>query len=287
MSQGLVLDGKPLQVTASILRTIEIYGNSVRRLIRTSGGYIIFHCAIIGKLIVFLEENKERLIIHNKEGKYKKEMKLPDHSWGISVINDTEFAIAVNIPKYRSHIMIYNIKTGEVKKKIEISGEIIGMSYQDDLMYVVIEKKKVEVINPSGELIRSFACPSASVWCIATVTDRLFLTDPSKNELYCCDLYGQFIWKFTNDQMQLPRGITTDGNGNVYVTCQHSSNVIVVLPDGINHIELLSWKNENMLGYAKGIHYDKCNDCLLVSDAVNNNAYLYDIKHLMQGQSSL
>ncbi|CAG2238284.1 unnamed protein product [Mytilus edulis] len=31
---------------------------------------------------------------------------------------------------------------GEVKEKVEIIGEIIGMSYQDDLMYVVIEKEE-------------------------------------------------------------------------------------------------------------------------------------------------
>ncbi|XP_052083316.1 uncharacterized protein LOC127720644 [Mytilus californianus] len=284
LSQGLVLDGEPLQITATFLRTIEIYGNFIRRRMRTSGGFIIFHCAIIGKLIVFLEEHREKLIVHNKEGKYKKELKLPKNSWGISVINDTEFAIAVNIPQYRDNIEIINIKTGQVKNRFEISGDTTGMSYQDGLLFVVIEKKKVDVINLAGELIRSFPCPSEYVWCIATVKDRLFLTNPSKNELYCCDLYGQFIWTFTNDQMQLPRGITTDGNGNVYVTCQLSSNVIVVLPDGIHHIELLSWKNENMFGYAKGIYYDKLNDCLLVSNGVNNNAFLYDIKHSMKGQ---
>ncbi|CAG2225164.1 unnamed protein product [Mytilus edulis] len=144
------------------------------------------------------------------------------------VIKENDVAVSFN-----RDIEIIDINTEQVKNTIVTRGVTSGISYQNKLMYVVIGHRTIDVMKITGEIFRSIHCPFQSLHIgLSTDTDSLFLTDPFNSTVYCCDLYGSVRWKFSNVKMPMPTGVTTDDNGNVYIVCNKSNNVVVVSPDG-------------------------------------------------------
>ncbi|XP_071147549.1 uncharacterized protein [Mytilus edulis] len=238
-------------------------------------------CLITNDLLVFTDHVRNRLLIYNFNGSYIRNIRLFGTPVSILVTNQIDVAVSYN----QEFIDIISIKTGKVKNIIKTSGIIGGISYQNGLMYVVINYQTVDVIDLTGKIIRSLSLSlyrpdnmlESTVGCLSTDTDSLFLTYPLNNTLYCCDFNGSDRWTFTDDKMIQPSGITTDQNGNVYVSCYKSNNVIVVSSEGKHHKELLNKKDR--LHNPTGIYYNKSNDCLLVCNEGNCNAFLFDVKH--------
>lgn len=235
-------------------------------------GLFVCDCVIINSQMVIADNYKQRLLIYDTDGHYNRDINLSARPWFIAVINNSHVAVSFKKP----YIDITNIYTGKVINKMPTNSDTYGISYHNGLLYVVINKSKIDVMNLTGETLRSFPCPSAGVWYLATDTERICFTDAEKGSVYCCNLYGSVKWKFTNDKMSYPRGVTIDIYGNAYVACLVSSNVIVISPDGIHFTELLTEKNE--LHYPIGIHYGKINNRLLVCNEVNHETFLYDVE---------
>ncbi|CAC5363156.1 unnamed protein product [Mytilus coruscus] len=236
---------------------------------------LICDCIITNDQLVFTETFHNRLLFYNLNGSFNREIKLSSQPEFISVINDRYVAVSYN----RGFIETININTRQVKKKIKIRCDLSGgISYQNGLIYVVINRQEIDVINMTGEITQSFHSPFQSpVLCLSTDTDILFLADPLVNTLYCCDLNGSERWNLIFDKMSYPCGGTTDRDGNVYVVCYKSNNVVVVSSDGKYYKELLTEKDG--LHNPTGIYYEKSKDCLLVCNGGNGYAFLFDVKH--------
>ncbi|XP_071146548.1 uncharacterized protein [Mytilus edulis] len=181
---------------------------------------------ITNNQLVFADYARNSLLIYDINGSYNREIKLSSNPLSISEINKDDVAVSY----YRGQrIEIISINTGEVKKIIETNDVIHVISYQNGLIYAVVDDQNIDVMNMTGKLIRSFKCPSKSiVQCLSTDSDIMFFTDPSTGTLFCCDLYGSVKWKCTDDTMNWPTKVITDGNGNVFVSCNESNNVVVV-----------------------------------------------------------
>ena len=64
---------------------------------------------------------------------------------------------------------------------------------------------------------------------IATSGGKLYYTNYDTHTVTCCDLHGTTQWEFKDRRvLQVPRGITVDNGGNVYVVGRHSNNVVVI-----------------------------------------------------------
>ncbi|XP_063410710.1 uncharacterized protein LOC134693739 [Mytilus trossulus] len=236
-------------------------------------------CTITNDFLVFTDHVCIRLLIYNLNGSYIRTIRLFAKPVKIMVTNQNDVAVS-----YYNRMVIYiiNINTGQVKDIVETRGNTGGISYQNGLMYAVIDYQTIDVIDLTGKLVRSLNRPNnnmleSTIECLSADTDSLFLTYPLTNTIYCCDLNGVDRWTFTDDNMLNPSGITTDQNGNVYVSCYKSNNIVVVSPDGKHYKELLTEKDG--LYNPTGIYYDKLNDCLLVCNGGNCNTFLFDIKH--------
>ena len=69
---------------------------------------------------------------------------------------------------------------------------------------------------------------------VATSGDKLYYTNYDTHTVTCCDLHGTTQWEFKDRRvLRVPRGITIDNGGNVYVVGGHSNNVVVISPDWI------------------------------------------------------
>ncbi|CAC5393332.1 unnamed protein product [Mytilus coruscus] len=236
-------------------------------------------CIITNDQLVLTGYSSERLHIYNMYGSYNRELKLFNRPQCIAVINDDDVVVSYD----QKFVEIINISTEQVKNKIVTRGYSCNISYQNGLMYVVIDYHTIDVMNLTGEIIRSFHCPlKSSLQCLSPDTYSLFLTYPFDYALYCCDLNGSNRWNCTFDSKIKPRHVTTDKNGNVYIVCYESNNVIVVSPDGTHYKELITDKEG--LQIPTIIYYDKSNDCLLVYNCGTCDAFLFDVTCSTKGE---
>lgn len=197
---------------------------------------------------------------------------------GVITVTGNEVAVWYN-KDHSYYIEIIDIENGQVKKKINKNGNG-KMLYQDGYFYVVIDGKKINVVNLNGKEVADFAVELPDITNITSDTDRLFLVYYSRKELQCWNLSNKSkIWKFKNEKMRNPTDVTIDSNRNVYVTGQDSKNVLIVSPDGKIHKELLteSQTKEHGLLFPISIHYDKLNNRLIAFNAFIGFACLYEI----------
>lgn len=164
-----------------------------------------------------------------------------------------------------------------MKKIFKTYEDTSGISYLNGLICVV-GQQTIDVISMTEDIVTSTRCPLQSQFLsLSTDTNRLLLSDLTTHYLYCCNLDGSVRWKFSNDNMKIPTGVTTDNNGNVYVVCNESNNVVIVSPDGKHCKELLTERDG--LQKPTVIFYNKSNDCLLVCNDGNGDAFIFDVKH--------
>lgn len=236
--------------------------------------FILLDCATINSQVIFSENSDKRLLVHNINGSFIRDFKLSEQPCCISLINENSVVVTFN----KSHMQIINTNTGQVQNVIKTSGDSFWVSYENKLLYATIDKKRIDVITLEGEVIRSFHSPVSPIWYIAAATNSLFLTDHLHDTLYCCNLYGSVIWKFTNEKMKRPYSVTSDGKGNAYVACALSNNVVVVSSDGKYQKEIEIQK-EDGLQDPTGVHYDKAGNNLWVFNRSSGKVLVYEIKH--------
>ncbi|CAG2229951.1 unnamed protein product [Mytilus edulis] len=110
---------------------------------------------------------------------------------------------------------------------------------------------------------------------VSTFADKIYYTELYDEQVVCCYLNGSPCWTFKDDSvLKLPRGITVDDNGNVFVVAEISSNMVVISNDGKYHKEILSKKDG--LQQPSAIFFDKEKRELLVAN-LQQTAFLYNI----------
>ncbi|CAC5403704.1 unnamed protein product [Mytilus coruscus] len=251
-----------LPLTAKIHCEIEI--NHVHKLITD--------CAIIKNKLLFIWLDTPKIIIHDTDGTFDKEMNLSCKPLRISPIDDDTVAVLCD----NGSVTFVTLSKCDEQTSIKTSRDCSGMSYMDGLLYVVVNGESIDVFTLEGNIIRTLRCPSSGIENIAVTKDKLFLTDWFHEGLYCCDLYGRVIWTcFNNDQI-LRQGLTTDDDGNVYVAGLYSRNVFAISSDGNRQTELLT--SSNGLDLPAAIYFDKLLKYLLVCNADDGHAFLFQIK---------
>lgn len=232
----------------------------------------ITDCAIIKNKLLFTFLDTPKIIIHDTDGTFDREMNLSCKPLRISPIDDDTVAVLCD----NSSIKFITLSKCDEQTSIKTSRDCSGISYMDGLLYVVVNGESIDVFTLEGNIIRTFRCPSSGIENIAVTKYKVFLTDWFHEGLYCCDLYGRVIWTcFNNDQI-IRQGLTTDDDGNVYVAGLYSRNVFAISSDGNRQTELLT--SSNGLDLPAAIYFDKLLKYLLVCNADNGHAFLFQIK---------
>ncbi|CAG2232699.1 unnamed protein product [Mytilus edulis] len=237
----------------------------------TNENLIITSCIKTGNTLVFTDCDNKRLIICNSDGTDIHHIPLSYKPYYITEIDSNTVAVSC---LYDSTILIINISTRSITSTIKTSGYCYGISYNDNNLYVVIGRSIIHVMDLTGKVIRTIPAPSDGIYDITVDRDRLVCIDLTS--IYCCSLDGKVMWKFKMDEFQDLTRVTTDNEGNVYVTDEKTNTVIVVSDDGKHHRELLT--ESDGLNKPYGIYYDKKENILLVCNESNEKAFLFDVK---------
>ena len=173
-------------------------------------------------------------------------------------------------------ITIIDIESQEVMTTISMDTDIHGMAVRGRTIYYCARKNGLKMLNLSDQSISDVINSNMiNVHYVATSGDKLYYNDVNTNTVICCDLHGTTQWKF-NDESVLhdPHGISVDNDGNVYVVCYASNNVVVISHDGQRHRQLLSSKDG--LVHPHVLDYDKSTNRLLVVNE-SESAFLFDV----------
>ncbi|XP_071147185.1 uncharacterized protein [Mytilus edulis] len=227
-------------------------------------------CIKTGNTLVFTDHYNKRLIICNTDGTDIDYISLSYKPRYITEIDSNTVAVSCS----NNTILIINISTRSVTSTINTSGSCWGLSYNDNNLYVVIDRSIIHVMNLTGKVIRTIPIPTDRIYDITVDRDRLVCIHLTS--IYCCSLDGKLMWKFKKDEIQDLRCVTTDDEGNVYVTDYKTHTVIVVSDDGKQHRELLT--KSDGLDKPWGIYFDKKENILLVSNPYDGKAFLFDVR---------
>ncbi|CAC5385050.1 unnamed protein product [Mytilus coruscus] len=154
-------------------------------------------------------------------------------------------------------ILLNSISTGNVTSTIKTSHSGLGISYDDNNLYVLIKRNRIHGMDLAGKVIRHIQLPSDSISNITVHRNRLVCIN--NTSVYCCLLNGKLMWKFENDKYKSFRRVTTDNERNVYVTDFNTNTTVVVSDDGEHHREILT--ESDGMKYPFGIHFDKKRKC--------------------------
>ncbi|CAC5387990.1 unnamed protein product [Mytilus coruscus] len=230
----------------------------------------ILSCIKTGNTLVFIDYRNRQLNICNLDGTDIHHIPLSYRPYYMTVINSNTVAVSCT----DRTILIINISTGSVTSTINTTGLCYGISYNDNNLYVVIDRSRIHVMDLTGKVIRTIPLPSGDIWDITVGRDRLVCIDTTS--IYCCSLDGKLIWKFKKDKFQDLRRVTTDNEGNVYVINNNTNTVEVVSDDGKHHREILTISDGLDVPY--GIYFDKQENILLVCNVSDGKAFLFDVK---------
>ncbi|CAG2192639.1 unnamed protein product [Mytilus edulis] len=242
--------------------------------IRTNANHLIYSCIKIGKTLVFAVFQTHQLIICNVNGTDIHHIPLAYFPHYITEVDSNTVAVScTNTEVYiDSQICLINMSTRSVTRKITISDECRGISYDDNNLYVVIARKRIQVMDLTGKEIRTIPLPTPDISDITV--DRHRLVCINNTSIYYFSLDGTLMWEFKNDRYQLLHRVTTDADGNVYATDYNTHTVVAVSADKQQSEELIT--KSDGLNEPFAIYFEKKNNVLLVCNHKGGRGFLFD-----------
>jgi len=161
-------------------------------------------------------------------------------------------------------ITIIDIESQQVMRTISVDTVIYGIAVRGRTIFYCAKNNGVKMLNISDKSVSDIINSDMSyVYCLATSGDKLYYTNCKSDTVTCCDLHGTTQWEFSdNHVLQYPYGISVDNDGNVYVVCCISNNVVVISPNGQRHRQVLS-AGDGLVN-SRVLDYDKATNRLLV-----------------------
>ncbi|CAC5386084.1 unnamed protein product [Mytilus coruscus] len=221
--------------------------------------------------------NNYTVIVLDVDGSLNFEVKLPSTPFDIAYITEDN-TLAVSSGSFSSQcITIIDMQNQKVKKTISLNGYIYGITYNGSELVYSGYYQGIRMINHNDNIISLIVGDALPAFCyVTTFGDKLYHTNPKKNNVTCFNLQGKLQWTFQNERvLQKPGGVSVDNSGNVYVVGRKSNNVIMISTDGQRHRELLSGKEG--LSEPWSIHFSKERNMLIVANKRTGSAFLYSV----------
>lgn len=148
-----------------------------------------------------------------------------------------------------------------------VDEKLVFSGYDPDGIYKVDLKT-----NQTSVIASTFPLNTWSY--ITCFKNKFYLTNDCNHTVTCCDNHGNVKWAYKDElNIRIPRGISVDKNGNVFVACKRSNNVTVISPDGSRAKQILD--KQDGLEEPCALHYDRSTNRLLVANFMGR-AFLFD-----------
>ncbi|CAC5402611.1 unnamed protein product [Mytilus coruscus] len=176
--------------------------------------------------IIITDYNRNRVVFHDKTGKQKEVLDIPNNPTDISKVNDQTVAVS----SYARTICIIHVKPLRVVRTLEISVPMWGLCLVED-EYITTYNNSISWLN---------ATTGAKIKELPTSADTRFVTCYKKNEYIYRN--GDHSIKFesalgkgfqyNHSNLSDPYNQEIDEEGNIYVVGYSSNNIHQLTPTG-------------------------------------------------------
>ncbi|XP_063399493.1 uncharacterized protein LOC134684140 [Mytilus trossulus] len=234
-----------------------------------------------GYLFTDYSDPNDRLIALDIEGKTDYIIQLPVQycTFDVELLDDDTVAVTTGKKmknRQRTGIIIVDLQTRKVIEFIPLPICPYGITYDGKSLICCVQHQDLRLISCTNYRITTIpntALPTNSY--VSTHADKIYFTNPEKHKVSCCLYNGTLVWEFKEETiLKEPRGITTDDNGNIFVVCRESCNVLILSPDGKQYKQILN--KDNGLNAPSTVFFHKIRKQLLVTNS-SKIAHLYDI----------
>lgn len=228
-----------------------------------------------GKLVLCDRSRNDSVKILHTHGELMFETSIsPSYAFDVTYIDDKTVAVSSD-NTYKKQINIIDVET-KARRSIPTADKCYGITHKDGSLFVCVEGKGVQTVNiHSWERTTIVPCDLSSWSYIVYSDNKLYYTNSEKHTVVCCDMEGNTIWTFKDENIvKEHRGIGVDNAGNVYTVSSSQGKLIVLSKDGKLSRQLLS--KDDGLVEPSAIAYDKIKNRLCVVN-LENNGFLFDV----------
>ncbi|XP_071145306.1 protein lin-41-like [Mytilus edulis] len=228
-----------------------------------------------GKLVLCDRSRNDSVIILHPHGELMFETSMsPSFAFDVAYNDDNTVAVSSDYPSYKQ-INIINIDTKTIRS-IRTEDACSGITHKEESLIVCVRGKGIQKVNKqSGERTSIVSCKLGSWSYIVSSDNKLYYTNRDDNTVTCCDMGGNIIWTFKDENvLKDPRGIAVDNTGNIYTVSNNNNTLIVLSADGQKRRQLLS--KDDGLHNPNALAYDKIRNRLCVLN-LKNAGYLFDV----------
>ena len=197
-------------------------------------------------------------------------------SFDVVCIDDNTAAVTTGKSSLAPGIHIVSRLT--ITKFVRLPGKPYGITYYDDSLICCVEMKNLHVLSCSDDF-RISTIPNSitlSFSYVVAFAEKVIYTNRTQNTIKCCLFNGIPVWQFRNEGiLEEPVGITVDGNGNLYVVGEGTSNTVVISADGQYQKQILT--SEDGLDKPSAVCFDEPKTQLLVANSEDGMAYLFSV----------
>ena len=237
-------------------------------------GYLRGCCVTTKGLMLFSLHTDHQLMIVYRDGSIKH---VPvSNCFDVVCIDDNTAAVTTGNCSLAQGINIVNIARLSIKKFVRLPGRPYGITYYNDSLICCVENKNLHVLSCSDDFRISTIPNTATPTCsyVVAFAEKVMYTDRIQNTIKCCLFNGTPAWQFKNeDVLVIPRGISVDENGNLYVVGERTSNTVVISADGQYQNQILT--SEDGLNEPSAVCFDEPKKQLLVANLKDGMAYLF------------
>ncbi|CAC5394049.1 unnamed protein product [Mytilus coruscus] len=200
----------------------------------------------------------------------------PSEGYDVTLVDEKIVAITSGHSSKKSGIYIINTENQSKQQFVELPGSPYGITRNHDSLFVCVQGLGIYKVNTVDYTISHvISCNLPWLSYVSVFADKIYYTDYTHQSVVCCERNGSCVWTFKNDSvLMLPRGITVDNDGNVFVVGEKSSNVVIIANDGKSYKEILT--KEDGLHNPSAISFDKQKRKLLVAN-LSRTAFLYNV----------
>ncbi|CAG2190267.1 unnamed protein product [Mytilus edulis] len=151
--------------------------------------------------LLIVNYNKNKVIMeYSDDGRHIRDIPVSDKPFDLAIIDSDRIAVSYGGNNYME---ILNINNKMVLAKVTFRLSCLGISYQNENIYILVTSEGIVEMDMSGKRLRTIGGKYAKggIYHITTTNDRIYCTDYDNKLVYCCSMTGEDIWTFTDQAL--------------------------------------------------------------------------------------